>query len=202
MLGLLHESPMHGYELRRRLNQSLGIFRALSFGTLYPALGRLLTQGLIAEDSSAPAQPGRRPRITYALTDLGRTRFAEVARQTDPSAWEDDGFELRLAFFARTEHAVRLRILQGRRARLEERLETMRTQTQRSRDRSDAWTSALQRYGEEKTEREMRWLDELIDAEQRLPPATPGSLSDPLHPAFNPGPPARRPAVPPKENPS
>ena len=62
VLGLLHESPLHGYELRRRLNTRLGAFRALSFGTLYPALGRLLTQGLIAEDSSAPAQPGRRPR--------------------------------------------------------------------------------------------------------------------------------------------
>ena len=28
ILGLLHEAPMHGYELRKRLNQALGPFRA------------------------------------------------------------------------------------------------------------------------------------------------------------------------------
>ena len=38
VLGLLHESPMHGYELRKRLNTALGSFRALSYGSLYPAL--------------------------------------------------------------------------------------------------------------------------------------------------------------------
>ena len=28
VLGLLHETPMHGYELRKRLNAVLGAFRA------------------------------------------------------------------------------------------------------------------------------------------------------------------------------
>ena len=34
VLGLLHEAPMHGYELRKRLTAVLGPFRALSYGTL------------------------------------------------------------------------------------------------------------------------------------------------------------------------
>ena len=38
VLGLLHESPMHGYELRKRLNATLGAFRAFSYGSLYPCL--------------------------------------------------------------------------------------------------------------------------------------------------------------------
>ena len=38
VLGLLHEGPTHGYDLRRRLNTALGPFRALSYGTLYPRL--------------------------------------------------------------------------------------------------------------------------------------------------------------------
>ena len=37
VLGLLHESPMHGYELRKRLTALLGWGRVLSFGSLYPA---------------------------------------------------------------------------------------------------------------------------------------------------------------------
>ncbi|CAM5343190.1 hypothetical protein SALBM217S_09534 [Streptomyces griseoloalbus] len=40
VLGLLREAPMHGYELRKRLNTSLGVFRAFSYGTLYPSSRR------------------------------------------------------------------------------------------------------------------------------------------------------------------
>ena len=49
VLGLLHETPMHGYELRKRLNALLGTFRAFGYGSLYPCLKDLLAQGLIAE---------------------------------------------------------------------------------------------------------------------------------------------------------
>ena len=41
ILGLLIESPMHGYELRKRLTGLLGAFRAFSYGSLYPALRRM-----------------------------------------------------------------------------------------------------------------------------------------------------------------
>ena len=173
VLGLLHESPMHGYELRRRLNAALGAFRALSFGTLYPCLKDLLANGWIVEDASAPAPAGRRPRITYAITDAGRREFDSRARLADPAAWDDDGFDVRVAFFSRTDRDVRLRILEGRRSRLEERLQTMREASLRSRERMDSWTAALQRHGEEATEREVRWLTELIDAEHRPPDPPP-----------------------------
>jgi DNA-binding PadR family transcriptional regulator len=49
VLGLLHESPMHGYELRKRLAGRLGAFRALSYGSLYPCLKAMVQQGYIAE---------------------------------------------------------------------------------------------------------------------------------------------------------
>src|SRR3954447_21471456 len=78
VLGLLHESPMHGYELRKRLNTLLGMFRAFSYGSLYPCLKELLGQGLIAEDDQEPAatRPGgtRRSKIVYRLTAEGKER--------------------------------------------------------------------------------------------------------------------------------
>ncbi|GGB87124.1 PadR family transcriptional regulator [Knoellia flava TL1] len=184
LLGLLHEGPAHGYELRRRLNEALGAFRALSYGTLYPALSGLVDRGLIAQ-SSAPAPPasrgtsrsapsasaraGGRNRIVYEITAAGKEAFDEAARRIDAAAYEEDGFGVRLAFFARTEADVRLRILEGRRSRVEEQLETVRSNATRNRERMDSWTSALQRHGEESTEREVRWLTELIDAERRHP---------------------------------
>ncbi|GAA4115697.1 PadR family transcriptional regulator [Knoellia locipacati] len=176
LLGLLHEGPTHGYELRRRLNEALGAFRALSYGTLYPALSGLVARGLIAQ-STGTTSPGRatgstssgRNRIVYEITAAGKESFEAAARRIDTAAYEDDGFGVRLAFFARTEADVRLRILEGRRSRVEEQLETVRANAARERRRLDSWTQALQRHGEESTEREVRWLTELIDAERRHP---------------------------------
>ena len=169
VLGLLHEGPTHGYELRRRLNTALGPFRALSYGTLYPALKGLLDRGLIAQTSDPVAPGSKRPRVVYELTAAGKEHFADLVARTDASAWDDDGFDVRFAFFARTEQDVRLRILEGRRSRVQEDLERVREAATRNRERIDAYTSALQRHGEETSEREVRWLSELIDAERRHP---------------------------------
>ena len=55
VLGLLHRTPMHGYELSKQLNMLLGTFRALSYGTLYPCLTKLYEEGLIAKEGDEPA---------------------------------------------------------------------------------------------------------------------------------------------------
>src|SRR5680860_272917 len=91
VLGLLHDSPMHGYELRKRLNAVLGAFRALSFGTLYPCLRDLVERGWIAEDSATDDQPAaatgsvgssRRARIVYKLTAEGKDHLHRLLSQS------------------------------------------------------------------------------------------------------------------------
>lgn len=171
VLGLLHESPMHGYELRKRLNAALGAFRALSYGTLYPCLRTLLEKGWIAEAprTTAGTAGSKRARIVYELTAEGKEHFQTLVRDSGPAAWEDDTFDVHFAFFARTEAEVRLRILEGRRSRLEDRLENIRATAAKNRERLDAYTTELQRHGLDSAEREVRWLTELITAERRHP---------------------------------
>src|SRR3954453_3435832 len=170
ILGLLHDSPMHGYELRKRLNALLGAFRALSYGTLYPALKSQLAEGLIREagsvDGPAPPLAGKRARIVYELTAEGKERFNSLVREPGPAAWEDGTFDVHFAFFARTDAATRLQILEGRRSRLQERLDGVRRSMARTRERLDSYTLELQRHGLESVEREVRWLTELIDTER------------------------------------
>lgn len=187
VLGLLHESPMHGYELRKRLNSALGAFRALSYGSLYPALRGLLVAGWVAEAPQATGGSGsKRARIVYQLTPAGKERFQDLVGEAGPTAWEDDEFDVHLAFFARTTHEVRLRILEGRRSRLEQRLAQVREASARGRERMDAYTAALQRHGEESAEREVRWLEELIAAERTETPSTPGTTHTPQSPTTSP----------------
>jgi DNA-binding PadR family transcriptional regulator len=173
ILGLLSDSPLHGYELRKRLALVLGPFRPLSFGSLYPGLHRIAARGLItgaevtaAIDTAAPPLSARRARVVYALTGDGKEAFAAWVNETGPEAWDDEGFATHLAFFSRTEARARVRILHGRRSRLEERVALLRDSMTRSRERVDAYTLQLQKHGLESVEREVRWLSELIEAEE------------------------------------
>jgi len=163
VLGLLHESPMHGYELRKRLNMTLGLFRAFSYGSLYPTLRRMQAAGWVVADD---AGHGSRSKVVYSITAEGKERFVELLGEAGPSTWEDEAFGVHFAFFARTSPEARLRILEGRRARLEERQERFRTGVTRTRERLDRYTLELQRHGLESVEREVRWLNELIETER------------------------------------
>src|SRR6266516_3216733 len=187
VLGLLHETPLHGYELRKRLNSLLGTFRAWGYGSLYPCLKDLLAQGLIAEEAPADAdagqarrpgqdrprpgqarpRSGRRSKIVYRLTADGKERLQDLLAEAGPAAWEDDGFGVHFAFFGQTRADIRLRILEGRRTRLEERLDGVRAAMSRTRERLDSYTLELHRHGLESVEREVRWLNELIASERR-----------------------------------
>ena len=167
VLGLLHDAPMHGYELRKQVNVLLGWTRLLSYGTLYPCLKALGKSGYIVADEPADvAGRGRRGRIVYRLTAEGKEFFAQALEESGPATWDDETFGVRFAFFSRTDSPTRVRILEGRRSRLEERLENVRTATQRGRERVDSYTLELQKHGLESVEREVKWLTELIERER------------------------------------
>jgi len=178
VLGLLHESPLHGYELRKRLNLLLGWGRLLSYGSLYPALKRMLRAGWITEVTTVSPGVSRRQRIVYQISPAGTKFFASQITDAGPAAWEDENFNMRFAFFSRTDSDVRLRILEGRRSRLQERLDRARTDTSRgvTGRGTDRYVTELQRHTLESVEREVRWLADLIDAE-RTAPHRPGDRS-------------------------
>jgi len=186
ILGLLNHSPLHGYELRKRLNLMLGSFRALSYGSLYPALKSLETRGLIVGNDSLDAPPhalsGKRARIVYELTAQGKDYLHEVLSSSGPAAWEDESFDVRFAFFSQTDAETRIRILEGRRSRLNERLETVRESNSRTRERLDEYTLELQRHGLEQVEREVRWLDGLINTERDRRRANQGGPANQVRP--------------------
>jgi len=174
VLGLLNEAPLHGYELRQRLKATLGTFRAFSYGSLYPSLRRMKAAGWITEDegdaevvADAPPLTGRRGKVVYKLTADGKERLAELLAEAGPSAWEDETFGVHFAFFGQTDPEVRVRILEGRRSRLEERREGVATSIDRARSRLDRYTLQLQQHGLESVEREVRWLTELLETERR-----------------------------------
>ncbi|MDQ1720249.1 MAG: hypothetical protein QOE71_476 [Pseudonocardiales bacterium] len=179
VLGLLNESPMHGYELRKRLASLLGAFRAFSYGSLYPTLRRLQEAGWIDEEAPLEQTPApsagfagrsKRGKRVYKLTAEGKEHFATLLAEVGPEAYDDEGFGTRLAFFAQTRSDIRLQILEGRRQRMTEQADGMRTSLARTRERMDRYTLQLQEHGLESADREVRWLSELIESERTARP--------------------------------
>lgn len=190
VLGLLDDAPLHGYELRKRIDLVIGpLRRRISFGSLYPALRSMEERGWITQSSPTTATPplaGRRSRVVYQLTDTGRSQLRSLLASSGPATWEDEQFDVHFAFFGSTDPATRLRILEGRRTRVVERLE--RVSTARASARPDSWSAELHRHTTDSLERELRWLDDLVERER-----TSGS---------GPGEPPRPPQAPPSPSPA
>lgn len=167
ILGLLKERSMHGYELKKRLSDTLGPLFPVSYGALYPALKRLKSDGAVEE--VFPQTEVRRRKNVYRLTAKGEHRFDRLVESFGEreSVGDDNGFRVRLAFFRYMEPETRLGVLERRRTVLTQRLAELKDRLSSYRERVDAYTLSLMRHGMDSTERDIIWVDDLIRAERR-----------------------------------
>ncbi|WIY82343.1 PadR family transcriptional regulator [Propionimicrobium sp. PCR01-08-3] len=163
ILGRLSHGPSYGYEVRKHVNMVVGYLHKVSFGSLYPALRRLLERGLICDcGTERPLLVGGRSRRIYHLTPAGEEYLTQQLATTDPSVWSDD-FGVRFSLLGMTSPRNRLRILHGRREGSTSRLAAI-----------DSWSlSGLDHYGQELVRHtrdvlagELSWLDQMIAAEE------------------------------------
>ncbi|MEV2189672.1 PadR family transcriptional regulator [Streptomyces phaeochromogenes] len=91
ILGFLYDTPLHGYELRKRITALAGHVRPVAESTLYPAIKRLETAGLLARATEPGAVAA--PRHVLTLTEDGRhdlrRRLTEPVQRdiTDENRW-------------------------------------------------------------------------------------------------------------------
>ena len=189
VLGLLKEQPLHGYELKKRLSDTLGFLWGVSYGSLYPALRRLEREGAIevvaeplalappiaatgsvkgdlaAARHGAPRgpKPSRRTRKAYRITPAGVARFEELLLADDPHADEDKEFALKLAFCSELPAPARIELLERRRVALLTRLNQSRRATA---TRNDRYSRSLAEHRTRSTQRDLEWVDGLLEAER------------------------------------
>ncbi len=95
ILGFLMESPMSGYDLKRRFKESVGFFYGASDGSLYPALKTLASRGLV---KMRPQRNGGRSRKVYAITRSGREWFLKTLAEPSPGIYVHDESSVKLYF--------------------------------------------------------------------------------------------------------
>jgi DNA-binding PadR family transcriptional regulator len=195
ILGLLKEQELHGYELKKRLADTLGARSGVSYGSLYPALGRLESAGAVKAVESAEAvtipqtgslggelaafrarraaSRGSRGKKVYGITDRGEQLFAELLTAESTSAEDERLFNLRLAFARYLPPGARLGLLERRRAHLQDRLGRLSTRVRTGRDRLDGYAHSLLEHDRETTEHDLSWIDRLIATERSGGPPVP-----------------------------
>lgn len=73
LLGLLRQSPKHGYEIKVQAREILSLFAGVQLKSIYYPLKILEKNGLLTKDV---VRKGKRPpRLVYGLTPKGRERF-------------------------------------------------------------------------------------------------------------------------------
>ena len=165
ILGLLKESTMHGYQLKKRLADTLGSFWQVSYGSLYPALRRLQREEAV-EMIFPKDQAGRRKNV-YRITEKGEQLFAELLERAGADASGDHDFSVRLAFFKYLKPETRVRLLERRRVFLEGRGSKLKDVLQDTKEKIDSYTLSLMNHQLAATETDIRWLDDMIQAERR-----------------------------------
>jgi DNA-binding PadR family transcriptional regulator len=125
----------------------------------------MLEAGLIEE--SVVDSPSRRSRIVYDITDKGQARFESLTETVSPETWEDEGFEIRFAFFSPTSSKNRVRILEGRHRRLKEKAEILRGELEKSPIGIDKYLEEWRRHSLDSADREIAWLEKMIKTERK-----------------------------------
>jgi DNA-binding PadR family transcriptional regulator len=187
ILGLLKEHELHGYELKKRLAEELGFASRVSFGSLYPALGRLEAAGAV--EAVLPVEPdghliphtgslsgelaafrsrkastrGTRGKKVYAITARGEELFEELLAAETQSNEDERTFNLRLAFARYLPPDARIGMLERRRAHLVERLIQIRARVKAARD---AYAQSLVEHDREAAEHDLSWIDRLLASER------------------------------------
>ncbi len=174
---------MHGYELKKRLSETLGSFWQVSYGSLYPALKRLLREEAV--EMTFPKQEVGRRKNVYRLTKKGEQLFAELLERAGQEATEDTAFSVRFTFFRYLKPETRIRLLERRREFLESRWSKLKQSLQSYRERIDNYTLSLMDHELDATESDIRWLDELIKAERELVPTRLGAATPRRRPGLS-----------------
>ncbi|HEV3187853.1 MAG TPA: PadR family transcriptional regulator [Acidimicrobiales bacterium] len=187
ILGLLMDRDHHGYEIRSRLRERLGVWANVSFGSIYPALARLERHGFV--EAVAPISPrqsplstgslsgeraslrslrattglGRRGRKVYRITDRGRQEF--ITLLGDPATLDDGkNFSLRMALAKYLTPNRRVSLLERRRTDLVERLAEVRAGSHN--EELDDYARSVMEHAARGVELDLAWIDDLLTTER------------------------------------
>ena len=158
ILRRLRSGPAHGYELRKRVEETTGF--VLHNNSLYPALRRFEEAGAVTK--AAEPQAGRPPRLVYTLTEVGQALLHDMlADLPAEQAGDETEFLARLGQFSEINSAERAGILASRTRAVRDQLAHYRTMHGLATGHGISWGALVTAELIRRHEQELTWLAEL-----------------------------------------
>jgi DNA-binding PadR family transcriptional regulator len=155
ILRRLRSGPAHGYELRKRVEQTTGF--VLHNNSLYPALRRFEEAGAVTR--TAEPQEGRPPRLVYTLTDTGHEMLHDMLAELPPEqAGDEVEFLARLGQFSLINSAERAGVLAARTRAVRAQLAHYQAQRELAAAHGERWGALVTDELIRRHERELAWL--------------------------------------------
>jgi DNA-binding PadR family transcriptional regulator len=166
ILRRLRSGPAHGYELRKRVEETTGF--VLHNNSLYPALRRFEEAGAVTKTSEP--QDGRPARLVYTLTEMGQDLLHDMlAELPAEQAAEESEFMARLGQFSLINSTERGRVLASRTQAVNAQLAHYRAMRQLAEASGERWGALATAELIRRHEQELAWLAELGELAQEEP---------------------------------
>ena len=155
ILRRLRSGPAHGYELRKRVEQTTGV--VLHNNSLYPALKRFEEAGAVTK--TALPQDGRPPRLVYTLTEVGQELLHDMLADFPPEQAADEGeFLARLGQFSLLNSAERTAVLAARTRAVRDQLAHLEAMRDLAAAHGERWGELVTAELIRRHEGELAWL--------------------------------------------
>ena len=166
ILRRLRSGPAHGYELRKRVEETTGF--VLHNNSLYPALRRFEEAGAVTK--AAEPQEGRPPRLVYTLTEVGQELLHDMlADLPAEQAGDETEFLARLGQFSEINSAERAGILASRTRAVRDQLAHYQTMHQLATGHGISWGALVTAELIRRHEQELTWLAQLGELAKEEP---------------------------------
>lgn len=162
LLGLLKESPKHGYEIKKKIKEVLTLFSGVDLKSIYYPLRILEKKGLV---SKRITKAGRRPeRFVYALTAEGESRFKELLIKSLLNFKRPQfSLDLSLYFLNYMKPDFVKRRLRGRMVVLKKLANSLKQMTNSVRNKKPSSLAYILQHDLQMVETESRFLSRLIN---------------------------------------
>jgi DNA-binding PadR family transcriptional regulator len=170
ILRRLRSGPAHGYELRKRVEQTTGV--VMHNNSLYPALKRFEEAGAVTK-TAEPAE-GRPPRLVYTLTDVGHELLHDMLADLPPEQAADEAeFLARLGQFSLLNPFERTVVLAARTRAVREQLAHFSTMLDLALAHGEHWAALATSELIRRHQQELAWLADLAELAAQPEPAQP-----------------------------
>jgi DNA-binding PadR family transcriptional regulator len=169
ILGLLRQRPLYGYEIKHIIEEHMGDWTNIAFGSIYFALDKLAEEGAV--EKVATEQQGNRPsRSVYQITEAGRAEFLRLLRRN----WSElerhyFDFDVGVAFMDALPVEDVREYLRGRVEALEATLKYIDAHQREELGQAGAsgWAAAIFDHARVHMAAELAWTRDLLDKVER-----------------------------------